>query len=101
MYRITGLLLVALVLVGCQALGNKPSAPTTMASDDRAIASVSNQGTVVFLPGHGNEIKTLSASGTAVCAQCKADAGTYFSTGVLTEKCSACGATRSPLMRSR
>jgi hypothetical protein len=103
MSKVTGLIFSAVLMmaVGCQSMGAKSSGPTTMAADDRAVASVANQGTVVFLPGHGSDVKTLSASGTTVCNQCKMDAAHYFSTGMLTEKCSACGATRYALMRGK
>lgn len=101
MCKLTGLLLSAvLTMAGCQATGAKPTA-TTLPSDDRAIASVTSQGTVVYLAGHGTEVKTLLASGTTACAQCKTDAANYFATGMVTEKCSVCSAARHPLMHAK
>jgi hypothetical protein len=101
MFRIAGLFLgVALMLAaGCQSMGMKKDAMPM--SDDKGVAAVTNQGTVVYLAGHGTEVKTLSASGTTICQQCRMDADNYFKTGMLTEKCGVCGANRYALMRGK
>jgi hypothetical protein len=101
MVKFTSLFLgVALMLAaGCQSMGAKKD--DTSMPDNKGVAAVTNQGAVVYLAGQGAEMKTLSASGTTICPQCRMDADNYFKTGMLTEKCSVCGANRYPLMRGK
>ena len=92
MLVIAGLLGV-LVVSGCESMG--------MAKSDKGVVALSNHGSVVFLPSGMGGVAMLSTTGDANCAQCKMDAAEYFKTGKLTEKCAACGAMRTPLMRGK
>jgi hypothetical protein len=102
MFKLAGLVLSVILIcaAGCQLMGAKKDAPAAV-PDDKGIASVTNQGTIVYLPGHGMDVKTLSTAGTTVCQQCKIDAASYFQNGMLTEKCSVCGANRFAMMRGK
>ena len=86
-----------LAAVGCESMGMKKDSGMM---SEKGVIAISNHGSVVFVPTDSG-VQMLSTTGDTSCAQCKADAADYFKTGKLTEKCSACGATRYPLMRGK
>jgi hypothetical protein len=91
--------LIALIGLGCQS-ANTP-ASQAMTTPQRAIVVSGGNGgsTVVFLQsGDPAHPAMLSTSGGTVCPECKAAAIKYFETGVLEQKCSLCGATRTVAM---
>lgn len=84
-------------VTGCN--GSKPAAETTMATPTKALLVTGNGGAyTVFIPGEKpGEVAVLASGEMTACAQCNADAAKYFTTGELVEKCSVCGAKRTPL----
>jgi hypothetical protein len=93
------LALLAIGGLGCQSSTNP--APQAMSSAQRAVIVTGGNGgsTTVFLPsGDPANPVMLSASGGAVCPECKAAAIKYFQTGVLDPKCARTGATRTAAM---
>jgi hypothetical protein len=94
-------LLMVVAMTGCKSMGmDKDStgtmseAPMESAPMESAVVSVTNQGAFTFLRGHGGGVMVMQSSGAHACEQCKSDAAKFFSSGMLTEKCSVCGASR-------
>jgi hypothetical protein len=85
-------------VTGCQT-SSKTAMDTASPTPTKALLVTGNGGSyTVFIPGEKpGDVAVLASSNMPVCAQCQADAVKYFTTGELVEKCSVCGAKRTPL----
>jgi hypothetical protein len=86
-------------VTGCQS-SSKTAMDTASPTPTKALLVTGNGGSyAVFIPGEKpGEVAVLASGDMTACAQCKADAIKYFTTGELVEKCSVCGAKRMPLI---
>jgi hypothetical protein len=92
---LAGLGVLALVMAGgCQNSSPAASAPMPQKA---IVVTGGNGGSVAVFEQTPDGVMALTGPGTVMCAQCKTDAEKYFKTGELVDKCSACGATRTPV----